>query len=1462
MDFAAFCKSADDSFGPAVPRDCRGGFDFTLLFEHAILSVVPSVSFLLISTLRLTALYRARRVVRIDAAHSLKLAVATLYAALQLAALVLWSLPSTPRTTVSIPSAVISLISAIVIGVVSHYEHTRSVKPSTLLVTFLNLTAIFDVAVARTLWLSMAEKRLTAIFTAGVGVKVVLLLLEARGKTSLLLSEKSPSPESLSSIYSRSLFWWINPLFFRGLKNMLTLEDLDNLENAITSDHLAFKMSRAWKSSNQKGRWDLFQALCSAQKWHLLVPVPARLALTGFTYAQPFLITTAVNYVQGPVGKENDDVGYGLIGATIMVYLGISTSNALYNYKLYRAITMIRGSLVSIIYEKTLRMPSVSTKSSAALTLMSSDVDRISLTAETAYEIWSGILETAIALYLLEMQIGWACIAPVVLGVVALIGNTVISKLIPNRLKQWQQAVQKRVASTSTLLRNMRSVKMMGLSLEMADSLQEARVHELERSAHFRWFVAFMNLFGALPRLVSAPFTFLIFIFSTQFFEEGGISAARAFTTLSLLELMTAPLGKLLQALPVFTATIGCLDRIQDYLRLDEPTKTASLSSSQEDGSRSSQSTVSGSLAVSSEKKFVLQGPAIISDNITVKYKEDSLAVLKDISLTVQDSELVMVVGPVGCGKSTLLKTLVGDVEIASGSLHLKQGGIGYCQQVPWFTNSTVCKNIVGPTTGEYDQAWYKTVQSACALDLDVASWPDGDQTIIGTGGVTCSGGQKQRLALARAVYARKPLLVLDDVLNALDAETERSIFDSLFSGQGLMRRLQATVVLVTNNARHLPLADKIVILGPDGRICGQGSYDQLKHSESLAPILEVSAKTLAESEAHSPRADVKTAQKPTPQPKFTQSMAAQKEKARQTGDLRSYVIYGQSMGWTRAIMFLLIAITFAFCSKFSQVWLQWFTGSTFIDRALFIGVYFAFAVGTALLSICYFWWMMIVIIPISAGSLHQHLVTSVFRAPLRFFSTVDLGVILNRFSQDMQYATAQLPICTMNAVTTVFVCLVQFALIATGSGYLAAFIPLLLVAIWLLQKFYLRTSRQLRLLDLEQKSPLYTSLTETIEGLATIRAFNWSRVLQSIFLARLDNSQRPVYFLYCIQRWLNLVLDLIVAALAILLMVLATQLHGSNNGALLGLAMVSVIGFSQNLGQFIFFYTELETSLGAIARISEYTTELQPEDEPSQENRQSPPNEWPSQGHISFQHVTAHYDSANDPVLNNATIEFPAGHVVGIAGRTGSGKSSLLLTVLRLLSLSSGTITVDGIDISTVPGHVLRSKITTIPQDPFFPPKRTIRRSLNGNGGMQTDTELIHSLEKVGLLQHFLSHVGGLGHFTDSITDGSQLQSATVSKLLDANMEELPLSAGQLQLFCLAHALLQHHKRIVLLDEVTSALDYATEDKLRMILKEGLRGRTVLMIAHRPEMLTMCDMVVRLESGQVVKAQSIPESG
>lgn len=371
----------------------------------------------------------------------------------------------------------------------------------------------------------------------------------------------------------------------------------------------------------------------------------------------------------------------------------------------------------------------------------------------------------------------------------------------------------------------------------------------------------------------------------------------------------------------------------------------------------------------------------------------------------------------------------------------------------------------------------------------------------------------------------------------------------------------------------------------------------------------------------------------------------------------------------------------------------------------------------------------------------------------------------------------------------------------------MAITIPFVLVAIYLIQAVYLRTSRQIRFMDLEAKAPIYSHFIEVGEGVATIRAFEWQEDAKERNADLLDASQTPYYLMYCIQRWLQLVLDLLVAVMAVVVMALAVSLRSSTSAGLLGVALNNILGFNQSLGRLVREWTNLETSLAAISRVKSFSETTGSERDCDYADARL--SSWPSSGNFVLSNVTASYTSDDSRlVLDDISFEILAGQRIGICGRTGSGKSSLLLTFLRLLELSSGSITIDGLDIANIPLQRLRSSITTVAQDPLLLPI-SIRKNLDLHG-TATDESIIVALRKV-CLWDMISERGGL----------------------DAILLKDSVSQGQLQLIALARALLQT-TMILLLDEATSNLDSATDQIMQKVIQDEFRSCTVIAIAHR----------------------------
>lgn len=381
----------------------------------------------------------------------------------------------------------------------------------------------------------------------------------------------------------------------------------------------------------------------------------------------------------------------------------------------------------------------------------------------------------------------------------------------------------------------------------------------------------------------------------------------------------------------------------------------------------------------------------------------------------------------------------------------------------------------------------------------------------------------------------------------------------------------------------------------------------------------------------------------------------------------------------------------------------------------------------------------------------------------------------------------------------------------------------------YVLQKFYLRTSRQIRLMDLEAKAPLYSNFLETLSGLVTIRAFGWTSEMEKRNMAFLDASQRPFYLLYCIQRWLALVVDLLVAALAVLLVALIVRFRHPADAGFVGVALINIMSFNTTLSVVITNWTAIETSLGAVSRIKSFGQTTPSENLPQESEQVSP--DWPSGGTIHISDPSASYSSDQPPALRNINLSIPAGQRIGICGPSGSGKSSFVATLLHLLEIGEGSIIIDGVDLATIPRRVLRERLTVIPQEHIFL-KGSIRQNLDPMG-LGTDDSAAESVLRKVRLWTIVANAGGL----DVSMDADNL-----------------LSHGQRQLFCLARAMLKSSSKVLIVDEATASVDLQTDKFMQRIIADHFTDCTIIAVAHRLQTIRDYDRIAVFEGGRVVE--------
>ncbi|KAH7329602.1 P-loop containing nucleoside triphosphate hydrolase protein [Stachybotrys elegans] len=1433
---ASSCASLDDTFGPHA-GDCRGGFDLTLLFEESIL-ILPLVSLLLLSApLRLFFLLR-KRVVRVEKSYLLhcKLVFALLFAGSQLASVVLWSLSSAVTTRASLPTAAVAFVSSVALVLLSYVEHVYSTRPSTIIELFLLFSILFDATRTRTLWLQGYNRPVAIATLVGTLLKIILIVFETVEKRDILRPAfKALPPEATSGVFSQWIFSWQIPLFREGYSKDLAIEDLFSLDKHLGSHHQQNLLKSALASRKKQG--PLLMTVFKTLKRPLIAIVFPRLCFIGFTFCQPFLISSTLEWSQRPSNTPDMNEGYGLIGAFFFVFVGLAVTTGQHQHLTFRAITMMRGQLISALYDKATDLSLTAADPTSSLTLMSADIERIDMGWRTMHEIWANLIEIGIALYLLQRQLGIACLIPLGTALVSIIGSVIAVSFVMARQALWLEAIEKRVAVTSSMLGAMKGVKMCGLSDLLKARIQAMRVEELRISGKFRRLLIWNMGLAFLAPIIGPIVTFAAYGVMARNQGDGGtLDTNRVFTSLSLFALLQEPLSSFVMSLSTFMGSIGCFERIQEFLEADA--RVDSRINVADDSQRSSTSQDS---SVEKEKTHPAkqegqilahpttaltwgEGLAVRVDEGAFGYDTTKEPLLRNIHAEIPKGKFTMLVGPVGSGKSTLLKALLGEVNVMSGTIQIGTSEIAYCDQTPWHMNGTVRDSIVA--FSGVDEPWYQRVLEACALQQDLTQFPNRDLTSIGSKGIVLSGGQSQRIALARAVYAQKDFIILDDIFSGLDAHTEDIVFHNLLGTHGILRQIKATVILASSRSKRLSYADHILCLNPDGNGCEQGTLKELQASGGYVSRLDVASAdwTLTPPESL-PSEPPKAAAAPPPPPAEDHEGDA----GRRSGDVAIYTYYVRAIGWIPTMLFVLAICAYVVCVTFPTVWLGWWSDANADepnqDLGYYLGIY-AMLGGLALAFLVASCWQMIVtMVPLSGKNFHWSLLRTVLDAPMSFFAVTDSGITINRFSQDLQLIDMDLPITALNTFATFVLCIAQMVLIAVGSYYTAIAFPFLMASLWLVQHIYLRTSRQLRFMDLEAKSPLYAQFTESLNGLATLRAFGWRGALQEKNHELLDRSQRPYYLLYAVQRWLTFVLDMFVAGIAVLLIILITQLRGVLSSGMIGVALVNVITFSQSLKLLLTFWTNLETHIGAISRIKSFTSNTTSEHEPQE--KELPPPSWPTKGAIMFDNVSAGYKKSED-VLKNLTLSIEAGQKIGICGRTGSGKSSLVSCLFRMIDLHGGRITVDGVDIATLPREEVRTRLIGVPQDAFLIAGSSVRLNADPSEKL-ADAAVEEALRNVELWD-IVADKGGL----------------------DAPIEDLHLSHGQQQLFCLARAMLRPSP-LLILDEATSSVDAHTDALIQRIMRERFAHHTVLAIAHKLESaLDEFDVVVVLNAGRL----------
>uniref|UniRef100_U3INJ9 ABC-type glutathione-S-conjugate transporter n=1 Tax=Anas platyrhynchos platyrhynchos TaxID=8840 RepID=U3INJ9_ANAPP len=801
--------------------------------------------------------------------------------------------------------------------------------------------------------------------------------------------------------------------------------------------------------------------------------------------------------------------------------------------------------------------------------------------------------------------------------------------------------------------------------------------------------------------------------------------------------------------------------------------------------------------------------------NGTFCWSKEMSPCLRRIDLTVPQGSLIAIVGQVGAGKSSLLSALLGELEQMDGCVTMK-GTAAYVPQQAWIQNASVEDNIL--FGNEMDEAWFNSVVDACALQPDLESFPAGQKSEIGEKGINISGGQKQRVNLARAVYQKASIYLLDDPLSAVDAHVGQHIFEHVLGPNGLLKN--KTRVLVTHTISILHQVDNIVVL-VDGMISEIGSYQELlQRNGAFAEFLH----------SHSTAEEKACSGFPGNLDKlelFYPDLSRYTSK----GQARDILTYLKATGIPLCVYIVLLFMCQQALSFFRGYWLSMWTNDPVYNGTqqhteLRVGVFGALGIIQA---ICRFVSTAAVLLGgvIASYKLFLQLLRNVGRSPMVFFEQTPIGNLLNRFSKEMDAIDSIIPDKLKSLLGFLFNLVEIYLVIIVATPKAAMAIVPLTVFYAVFQHFYVITSCQLRCMEAASRSPIYSHISETFHGSSVIRAYKDQErfILKSNFLV--DENQRICFAGAVADRWLATNLEFLGNSIVLFAALFATVGRKHLSPGTAGFSVSYALQITGVLNWMVRSWTEIENNIVSVERVKEYSRT--PKEAPWTLNVKLQGQVWLTEGRIEFRNYSLRYRPNLELALKCINLTINGKEKIGITGRTGAGKSTLALGLLRLVEAAEGAILIDGQDIAQLGLHDLRTKITVIPQDPVLF-SGTLRMNLDPLN-QYTDADIWTALE-LTQLKNFVAD------FPDQLE----------YKCTDRGEN---LSAGQKQLVCLARALLQKAK-VLILDEATAAVDLETDLQIQSALRTHFKESTVLTIAHRINTIMDCDRILVLDNGQI----------
>ncbi|GAA5982504.1 hypothetical protein JCM10908_006676 [Rhodotorula pacifica] len=1149
-----------------------------------------------------------------------------------------------------------------------------------------------------------------------------------------------------------------------------------------------------------------------------------------FIFLSPLSMNLLLRYVQQ---SEAPPLGLSPYLFVLLIFLAPIAMSVCYQAALYRVAQLglrLRAILGHAIYAKLLRIKAGGGSSkqgeedkknsggSQAVgrvnNLVGTDIDTITSSLPTALQLYAVLPKLIVSIAFLYVLLGWS--AFVALGAILLFAP--VSNLVSRRYGAVQEeimkATDKRITLVQELLNSIRTLKMFAWEKPSMERIGEARRVELERvKKRAKVYAGLMFLSTGVPAVVTLS-TFGCYIFV----QKQSLTASTAFTAMSLFGLLREAVISATYLLSAWMRARVSLDRITSFLTETEDLDDEPVKLDGEDGE-----------APETAIEIAAGTEAIFS-----RYAKGAFALrlgsgAKDATLRIPRGKTTIVAGDVGSGKSAFLLALLGELHVAQGEIKIYENAsaesalFSYAAQSPWLQDTSIRENIL---FGEdFDEERYNETIYACALEDDLEAMPQGDETRVGEKGLSMSGGQKQRIALARAVYSSSRIVLLDDVLSALDSNMVSHVVDNCLNGPLLHDR---TVVLVSHFVKlctsRIASCELLVTL-KGGRVASAGSPSDHLDAKANGLHRSPSSDSLRSNASRNSRRSFHDAHV-----KHGSDETEYGGDSSGEGHGISFSVYRQ---YAAAMGGLSFWIPYALVNIVAHVFMiaqGWYVGRwvNAPDRDAHAGRYFTLYATIQMIASVALTAMYLVLIwgAIRASRLlHDRLTRRVFAAPFRWWDKTPLGNVLNRFSKDTEVQDTE-QVENLQPVLDYSVQVLFVAIVIT------VVLPVFLLpaavisfAFFCLGRLYLRNALAARKEVAAARSPLFSTLGDSTSGVTTIRAYGRSDAFATRYKSQTDNYNKIQLCEEGLDRWLELRADMTGALVSFVIGILCLS-SGLSSG-ITGFLISTGLEFTSRILYVVRAINKNELSLNSVQRIIQYSTEVETEEVASEQK--APPASWPDSGAIEFDGFSAKYSPDSENVLHKLTLQINPGEKIGIVGPSGCGKSTLSLALLRFILTSDGSITIDGRKLSETNLEAIRSRITLVPQDPTLF-SGTLRSNLDPTDE-HDDATLWNAIKRCGIAKSS----GNVSLETPVASSGSNF------------------SQGQRQLIGLARALVRS-SRVIIMDEATASLDDESDELVQKVIREEFSGCTNLTVAHRLDTIIDFDRILVLRAGRVAE--------